>query len=310
MTLLEIGKLTEEQARQYIEKQRWPNGAECPHCQNKGEQGLISSLKGESHRAGLYYCGACRKQFSATVGTIMEDSHLSAKQWLTAFHLMSSSKKGVSALQLQRELGIGSYKTAWFLAHRIREAMNDNPLSGLLQAKLSGKVEVDETYIGGKPRKGSGQEHKRGRGTKKAAVMVLVERNGKAHSRPVGKVNSKTLKGAIRQMVDKNSTIYTDEWTAYQGIGKEFDGGHEIVNHKQGEYVRGEANTNTAESYIALMKRGVNGIFHHVSKQHLHRYCNEFSFRWDNRKVDDGQRRENAIKGVSGKRLMYKEKMA
>ena len=310
MNLLEIGQLTEDQAREYIEKQRWPNGIECPHCHNKGEQGLISDMQGASHRAGLYFCGACRKQFSATVGTLMEDSHLTMKQWLTAFHLMSSSKKGISALQLQRELGIGSYKTAWFLAHRIREAMNDNPISGLLQAKLKGKVEVDETYIGGKPRKGSKGEVKRGRGTKKAAVMVLVERDGKAHSRPVEKVNAKTLKGAIREMVEKDSTIYTDEWASYQGIGEEFDGGHEVVNHSQGEYARGEANTNTAESYIALLKRGVHGVFHHVSKQHLHRYCNEFSFRWDNRKVDDGERTKNALKGMSGKRLMYQAKTA
>lgn len=184
--------------------------------------------------------------------------------------------------------------------------MTEDPLV----SKLGGKVEVDETYVGGKPRKGNKGEVKRGRGTKKAAVMVLVERNGKAHARPVAKVNAKTLKGAIREMVEKDSTIYTDEWASYQGIGEEFDGGHQVVNHSAGEYARGEANTNTAESYIALLKRGVTGIFHHVSKQHLHRYCNEFSFRWDNRQVDDSIRTENAIKGCGGKRLVYKIKTA
>lgn len=303
MNLIQIGKLTEQEARKEIERIRWPEGTVCPHC---GVIGTAYELKGASTRDGVYKCADCRKQFTVSVGTIMHRSHLTMKQWLITFHLMCSSKKGISALQLQRELGLGSYKTALFLTHRIRLAMTEDPFI----SKLGGKVEVDETYIGGKPRKGSGEETKRGRGTKKTPVMVMVERNGKAYAQPVERVNAETLKGAVRQMVDKNSTIYTDEWSAYQGLGQEFEGGHEIVNHGAGEFVRGEASTNTAESYFALLKRGVTGVFHHVSKQHLHRYCNEFSFRWDNRKVDDGQRTENAIKGSGGKRLVYKVKTA
>lgn len=301
MNLLQVGQLTEDQARKEIERIRWPEGAICPHC---GCTGKAYELNGKATRAGVWKCGDCRQQFTVTVGTVMHRSHLTMRQWLLTFHLMCSSKKGISALQLQRELGLGSYKSALFLTHRIRLAMTEDPLV----SKLGGKVEVDETYIGGKPRKGKKSEVKRGRGTKKMPVMIMVERNGKAHARPVERVNSETLKGAIREMVDKQSTIYTDEWASYQGIGEEFDGGHEVVNHSQGEYARGEANTNTAESYIALLKRGVMGIFHHVSKQHLHRYCNEFSFRWSNRQVDDSARTENAIKGCGGKRLVYQIK--
>ena len=301
MNLLQLGKLTEQEARKEIERIRWPEGAVCPHC---GCTGKAYELNGTATRKGVWKCGDCRKQFTVSVGTVMHRSHLTMKQWLITFHLMCSSKKGISALQLQRELGLGSYKSALFLTHRIRLAMTEDPL----MSKLGGKVEVDETYIGGKPRRGNKDEVKRGRGTSKVPVMVMVERDGKAYSRPVDRVNGETLKDAIREMVDKKSTIYTDEWPSYQGIGKEFDGGHEVVNHSAGEFARGEANTNTAESYIALLKRGVTGIFHHVSKQHLHRYCNEFSFRWSNRSVDDSARTKNAIKGAERKRLIYKIK--
>jgi transposase-like protein len=188
------------------------------------------------------------------------------------------------------------------LAHRIRLAMKQDPLA----SKLQGVVEVDETYVGGKPRKGDGKEHKRGRGTKKVPVVVLVERDGKSVSRPVTRVNAKTLKTAIRENVDKSSTIMTDEWKAYTGIGRHFDGGHGVVNHGIGQYVNGPINTNTAESYFALLKRGVHGTFHHVSEKHLPRYCDEFSFRWNYRKTNDGERAEAAIKGMVGKRLAYK----
>jgi transposase-like protein len=170
-----------------------------------------------------------------------------------------------------------------------------------------GVVEVDETYIGGKPRKGDGENHKKGRGTKKSPVMAMVERDGNIVSKPIENVTAKTLKFAIREAVDKESKIMTDEWKSYTGIGEEFNGGHEVVNHGLGEYVRGDVNTNTAESYFALLKRGVHGIFHHISKKHLPRYCNEFSFRWDNRKVNDGERTEEAVKGIKGKRLMLKD---
>ncbi|MBV6505226.1 MAG: IS1595 family transposase ISNwi1 [Syntrophorhabdaceae bacterium] len=299
MNLIEIGKLSENEARQYIEKIRWPNGVECPHCGNTKK---IYALSGKSTRPGLYKCGACRKQFTVTVGTVMHRSRLTMKQWLIAFHQMCASKKGISALQLQRELGIKQYKSAWFQTHRIRCAMEETPF----KEALSGTVEVDETYVGGKNRPDS----RRGRGTEKTPVVALVSRKGKAFSKPVERVNAEQLKGAIREMVDEKSRIITDEWRAYQGIGNEFAGGHETVNHGEKEYARGDVHTNTVESYFSLLKRGVMGAFHHISKYHLPRYCNEFSFRWNNRDVDDGQRTEVAIRGIKGKRLVYKTKLA
>ena len=180
--------------------------------------------------------------------------------------------------------------------------MKEEPLAKM----LTGTVEVDETYVGGKPRKNQvGVVNKRGRGTKKAPVMALVERNGKAISRPVSKVNGKTLKGAIKASVHQEATIMTDEWKAYLGIGKSFKGGHKVVNHGLGEYANGEANTNTVESFFAILKRGVHGTFHHISKKHLPRYCDEFSFRWNQRKEADGVRAEVALSGIVGKRLTY-----
>jgi transposase-like protein len=298
LTFAQATELNEEQAREYFESILWPGGPECPHCGSK----KAWDIKGASARPGVYECAECKKQFTVTVGTVMHGSHISIRQWLMAFCLMTSSKKGVSALQLQRNLGLGSYKSAWHLAHRIRFAMTE----GTFRKPLKGTVEVDETYVGGKSRGG-----KPGRGAeKKTPVVALVERNGRVHSKPVERVNAKTLKGAIRENVHKDSCIMTDEWPAYKGIGNEFKGGHKVVNHGKKEYVRGDANTNTVESYFALLKRGVHGIFHHVSKNHLHRYCNEFSFRWNLRKTTDGDRTIGAIQGIVGKRLLYKPSVA
>jgi transposase-like protein len=298
LTLTNVSKLTEEQARETFERIRWPNGPVCPHC------GSIEAtkLEGKAHRAGLYKCKGCAEQFTATVNTIMEDSHLPIRVWLMAFAVLCSAKKGVSALQLQRQLNLGSYRTAWHLCHRIRHAMSKEPLAGLLK----GTVEVDETYVGGKPRPEHGKpKNKRGRGTKKVPVVALVERGGKVRARKVENVSAKTLKDAIRENVDRKSRIMTDEWRSYRGIGKEF-AAHETVNHGKGEYVRGDASTNTAESYFALLKRGLVGSFHHVSKKHLDRYCDEFSFRWNHRQINDSDRTAQAIKGVQGKRLSYR----
>lgn len=297
MNLTDVSKLTEDQARDTFEHIRWPNGPVCPHC------GSVDAIKlqGKAHRVGLYKCHGCEGQFSATINTIMEDSHIPIRTWMMAFAILCSSKKGVSALQLQRQLGLGSYRSAWHMAHRIRHAMSKEPLAGL----LSGTVEVDETYIGGKPRKGTGK-HKKGRGTKKIPVVALVERGGRVRAHKIEHVNAKTLKGAILENVDRSSAIMTDEWRSYYGIGKEFAGGHQVVNHGKGEYKRGDASTNEVEAFFALLKRGIVGSFHHVSKQHLNRYCDEFSFRWNHRKTTDGERTIEAIKGAEGKRLMYR----
>ena len=300
MNLNAISSLDENQARKYLETVRWPNGATCPHC---GEHENIRKLDGSSHRPGLYQCNPCRRQFSVMIGTIFERSHIPLRIWLMAFAIICASKKGVSALQLQRQLGLGSYQTAWHMAHRVRHAMRTEPLLSM----LSGTVEVDETYIGGKPRRGAHGRLRRGRGTRKTPVLALVERSGRVRSHRIESVSGKTLKAAIRDNVDRDAAIMTDEWAAYVGIGGEFKGGHHVVRHTAGEYSRHGVNVNTAESYFALMKRGIMGAFHHVSKQHLDRYCDEFTFRWDRRKWTDGERTADALRMAEGKRLMYRQ---
>ena len=307
MNLIQISALTEEAAREKLEGIRWANGIVCPHC---GRVDGHTKLQGKKHRAGLWKCNnGCAKQFSVTVGTVMEGSHLPIRTWLMAFAILCSSKKGVSALQLQRQLGLGSYRTAWHLCHRIRYAMSQNPLKGLLE----GVVMVDETYVGGNPRnhhkRGSGKG-KTGRGTDKQPVVALVERGGRVRSWPIANITAKTLQGAIRDHVDPSAAIQTDQLTSYMGVGKHFVGGHQSVNHSKGEYVRGSVSTNEVESYFALLKRGITGSFHSVSKTHLHRYCDEFSFRWNERKVTDAERTVKAIALSQGPRLMYKAPIA
>jgi transposase-like protein len=300
LTLNQVSALTEDEARETIERIIWPNGPVCAHC---GATENVTRLQGKAHRSGLFQCNNCHEQFTVTVGTIFEDSHLPLRKWLMAFALLCSAKKGISALQLQRELDLGSYRTAWHLAHRIRLAMSREPLAGLLK----GRVEVDETYVGGKPRPEAGAApSKRGRGTKKTPVVALVERNGRVRAHTVDHVDGATLKQAIRDNVDRNSMILTDEFASYRGIGDEFRWGHFTVNHSAGEYARGGAHTNTAESFFALLKRGVIGSFHHISKQHLDRYCDEFSFRWDHRSTTDSERTETAIRQSQGRRLSYR----
>ncbi len=309
MSAIDVGRLTEDEARGILEAIRWPDGPKCSHCGSKMVTRLPDSSK---YRHGLFQCNGCRGQFSVILGTVMQRSHITLRQWVQAFHSMCSHRQGVSALQLQRNLGLGSYQSAWFLVHRIREAMNADPLA----SKLNGIVEVDEAHIGGKLRKGKRDEsgdlivNKRGRGTKQVPILALVERDGRIKTQVVEHVNAKTLKSAIRANVDKQAAILTDELNLYEGIGKEFAGGPETVNHSQGEYARGDVNTNTAESSFALLKRGIHGIFHPISNVHLHRCCNAFSFRWDERKVTDGERTVEAIRGAEGKRLAYKGAVA
>jgi len=288
--------LNEDEERAYLEQLRWPSGAVCPHCGAIGAYKL--QPKADSNkpvRKGVWKCKACRKQFTVTVGTIFEDSHIPIHQWLSGIQFLCASKKGMSAHQLHRMLNV-TYKSAWFVAHRIRYAMGQPPLT----EKLHGIVEADETYIGGKA------HGKRGRGAEnKVPVFALVERGGSVRSFRVERVTAKNLKGAIREHVDKSATIMTDEFLAYKGLDEEF-AHHQTVNHGSGEYVRDNAHTNTAEGYFGLLKRGIVGTYHHVSQQHLDRYLAEFNFRYNSRKVEDGIRMVLAIDGAKDKRLMFR----
>lgn len=295
MKLIEAAKLTEEEARDYLEEIRWPDGPVCPHC---GCFESIGKLEGESHRPGLYKCYDCRKQFTVTVGTVMHRTKIGLDKWVLAFHLICSSKKGISAKQLQRNLDLGSYRTAWHMAHRIRAAMKEEPLASMLE----GDVEVDETYVGGSSREGNP-----GRGSeRKTAVMALVERNGDAKAKPVHRLTADKLQGEIRDSVDPSARVITDDFPSYRGIGDHYAGGHAVIKHSSGEYVQGDVSTNTAESFFALLKRGIHGAFHHVSDRHLPLYCEEFSFRWNHRHDTDAERTEAAIRRSAGKRLMYR----
>jgi transposase-like protein len=289
----------EQSARAFLERMRWPNGPVCAHCKSTEIYRLTQQADAKkSARVGLLKCKKCRKQFSVTVGTIFEGSHIPLHKWLMAIHFVCASKKGMSALQLSRMLGV-TYKTAWFMCHRIRLAMKKMPLI----KKLEGIVEVDETYIGGKDKRGFGNTGF----NKKSPVMVLVQRNGELRSKPIKRLSAMELKKEIRANVSIASTIMTDEHASYKGLDREFVGGHKVVNHSKKEYVRGNVYTNTAESYFALLKRGVHGTFHHVSRKHLGRYCDEFSFRWNTRKVTDSERAEAMLKQIEGKRLLYKQ---
>jgi len=301
LTLADVSKLTEDQARETFEHIRWPDGPFCPHCGSVE----VTKLQGKAHRPGLYQCRGCPEQFTATVNTILEDSHLPIRIWLMAFAILCSAKKGVSALQLQRQLGLGSYRTAWHLCHRIRHAMSKEPLAGLL-GEGGEIVEADETYVGGKPRKGAGP-HKGGRSTqKKTPVVALVQRGGAARSFVTKDATAATLRQVVGKNIDRSATLMTDEWRPYIIIGREF-ARHERVSHEKGEYARKDgSHVNTAESYFALLKRGIIGSFHHVSPCHLGRYCDEFSFRWNYRQISDSERTFEALRGTEGRRLSYR----
>jgi transposase-like protein len=298
----------ENAARGHFEAIRWPNGPVCPHC---GVTEQTTLVKGKSHRPGMYQCNACREPFTVTIGSVMESSHLPLTKWALGFHLMAASKKGVSAHQLMRMLGIGSYRTAWFMAHRIREAMADidpTPLGG------EGKtVEADETYFGGKKQRVVSKKTgklvgKQGPGGK-AKVVALVERGGKARSFMVDHVNAPTISKILLENASTKSALMTDEAGVYPSIGLHF-ASHEAVMHSADEYVRGNAHTNTIEGFFPIFKRGMKGIYQHCGEQHLHRYLAEFDFRYSNRAklgVDDTERAYRAIKGAAGKRLTYKK---
>lgn len=291
----------EDEARRFLELKRWPSGPVCPRCQcNRAYtiQGKADSKK--PARKGLYKCAACRKQFTVTVGTIFEDGKVPISKWLMAIHLMCSSKKGVSAKQIEREVGV-TYKTAWFICHRIREAMKQEPLAGMLGTN-GGTVETDETYVGGKAKNAHGDKI-----PEKKPVSVLVERGGNVCAKHVERVTAREIRKHIVENVHRGAKLVGDDATAYIGLSTPFTGGRSVVRHSRGEYVNVDGeHINTAESFNALLKRGHYGIYHSMSKKHLHRYCEEFAFRWNQRKVTDGERMVSAIEGAEGKRLLYK----
>lgn len=301
----------EAAAFEMVESIVWPNGPVCPHC---GEAKRIYALNGVRSKAskknpegvvrhGLKKCGACRKQFTVRVGTVFESSHLPLHQWLQAFHLLCSSKKGISSHQLHRVLQV-TYEAAWFMSHRIREAMRVGslgvPMGG---AGGSGIVEADETFIGRKP----GKMKKRGTGHKNA-VLSLVERGGEVRSVHVADVKAETIIPIVNDNIANEARIMTDAAATYYGKLENF-AGHDAVNHAANEYVRGDVHTNTVEGYFSIFKRGMKGVYQHCSEKHLHRYLAEFDFRYNNRSamgVEDKERAERALKGIRGKRLTYR----
>lgn len=287
----------EEAAYAYVEARLWPKGPVCPFCGAAKEH--VGALKGKTTRAGLYKCYACRKPFTVKIGTVMESSHVPVRIWLQAIHLLCSSKKGISTRQLQRTLGVGM-KTAWFLGHRIREAMIADQ-SGPMGSG-GGFVEMDETYFArdkSKPVRRSFHHLRK--------IVSLVERGGEARSFHVETVTRKEMLALARQHMGTDAHLRTDESAVYNGFAAHF-ASHESVHHKSDEYVRGDAHTNTVEGFFSVFKRGMVGVYQQCGEQHLQRYLTEFDFRYSNREklgIDDAQRADLALKGVKGKRLTY-----
>ncbi len=310
----------EDKARKHLESIRWPDGPICPHC---GVIGEAYKLNGETTRKGLYKCAGCRQPFTVTVGTIFEDSKIPLHKWLLAIHLMCSSKKGISAHQLWRNLWgvdpetgkqLGSYRTAWFMAHRVRWALGQEPLA----SKLAGIVEVDETYIGGKLRADSNKYNVSASGRvkpkpgnqghwrdNKAPVVSILQRDGQVRSRHFERVTADNLQPMIEEVIDKSAHVMTDSASVLHAAptGQK----HSKVNHKIKEYVRHEdgvcITTNTVESYFAIIKRGIDGIYHHVGKNYLDQYLREFDYRYNVRDMNDVDRFKLAVKKTGGKRL-------
>lgn len=292
---------TDETAREHLEGIRWKDGIVCPKCKcsDQSKFSNIAANKKTKVRAGLRYCADCKSQFTVTIGTIFEDSHIPLRKWLIAWYLVCSSKKGISSLQLQRNLELGSYRTALFMAHRIRHALKDEVFAD----KLTGTIEADECAMGG-------VSHGKGTGfAGKIPVMAMVQRGGSVRSKVMPTVNGANLKQAIRENVKIGSKLHTDAHFGYRGLEHEYE--HKSVKHGAGEYSRHEGEnvvtTASVESFFSLLKRGVVGTFHHVSAQHLPLYLAEFEHRHNCRKMTDGQRTDVGLTKAAGKRLIYRK---
>jgi transposase-like protein len=281
----------------WVEARVWPNGPVCPHCDGFDR---IGKMKGKATRTGLYKCYQCRKQFTVKVGTVFEDSHVPMNPWLQAMYLLCSSEKGISSNQLSRTLGV-TLKTAWFMSHRIREAMR---VVGITHMGGTGEiVEADETFIGridGEKKRRAGWGHKN-------AVLTLVQRGGGARSFHIDNTTVSQAHNVVRDTVARETRLMTDEARHYDDVGQRF-ASHESVKHSADEYVRGDVHTNTVEGFYSIFERGMKGTYQHCKKKHLHRYLAEFDFRYSNRVrlgVDDVERTARAVKGIVGKRLTY-----
>lgn len=292
----------EDAAFAYVEARVWPNGPICPHC---GGAERSSRMQGKSTRRGLYKCYQCRKPFTVRMGTLFESSHVPLHVWLQAMYLIAGSKKGISSQQLHRTLGV-TLKTAWFLSHRIREAMREGDLAPFGEG--GGAVEVDETYIGrkkGKPIRGA-YHHK-------MAVLGLVDReSGRARLFHVAQASGRNIQPIVLDNLSREARLMTDESTIYRRIGREF-AEHSAVHHYEKEYVRGDVTTNTVEGAFSIFKRGMRGVYQHCAEKHLHRYLAEFEFRYSHRVacgVNDEARADRILTGIIGKRLTYQTAFA
>jgi transposase-like protein len=293
----------ETAAVEFLEKQRWGSTPACVRCGSVNVYQMKDAKTGERNARYLWRCHDCKEQYTVRIGTVYEESRIPLRHWCYAFWRACTSKKGVSALEIKRQCQI-SYKSALFMMNRIRFAMapDDNA------PKLTGTVECDETYIGPRKPRYKGTS-KRGRGTSKTPVFCAVERGGQLRRRIVPNVTTETIEEAIREEVDRRAHLMTDEFSAYRRIGPEY-AGHSSVCHATKEYARGDVHTNTAESSHALVKRGIVGIYHNVSREYLHRYLWQYDFLWNNRHLNDGERTILGIQAAEGKRLMYKEPVA
>ena len=285
----------EAKALAHIEASRWNGEPSCPHCGSL----RVRRMEGKT-QAGMFLCNDCRDKFTVRTGTVMERSHIPLHKWLLATHLMAASKKGMSALQMSRMLGV-TYKSAWFLCHRIREAMDGAAPTGPLGGPDT-VVEADETYVGGKAKNRATRKP-----APKKAVVALVERDGRARSFHVANVNAKDVRALVVTNIDRASHLMTDESAVYYRMGREFNG-HSTVNHSAGQYVTtgGFKHSNTVENFFSIFKRGVIGTYHHMSEAHLGRYCAEFDLRYNTRDMNDGERAAAILKGGEGRRLTYR----